>query len=242
MGKTSDRFEPDIFQFTNYFVGLYKHQLIGGIPSEILIWRKKGTLCGHVRFIRIGHELFVSGDWRHASYSWSSVETLSWMANTDFQYFHGKCTSSAQGVPAREWDAEYFVRTGAERVKQAVIDRYEEPEDEVTDDHPLVKAWHAINKIGGPHEERVVQSFLEQTVPWVLIQNIPSQYLDGLAPEQHSGDVGRLFFGDAWYEYCPTGWVAAMDCVIHHGTLRMAIAWLKEHNLALWEKVQWELK
>lgn len=237
--RTSPRFKPNVSQFTNHFVELYTQLLLGGIPSEILIWRQKNTRNGYMRFLRIGHELFVSGDWRHASYSWSSVETLSWMANTNFQYFHGKCTSSAQGVPAREWDEEYFVRTGAERVKQAVVNRYEE---EATDAHPLVKAWHAVNRYSCPHEARGVQPFLEQPVPLPLIQTTPPQYLDGRVPNEYSGDVGQLFFGDAWYEYCPTGWVASMDCVIHHGTLRLAIEWLKEHNLKLWEKVQEELK
>lgn len=243
MGKTSNRFNAD--HFKNHFVGGYEVHKLGGIPTEMLIWRQPETRAGYVRFIRIGHELFVSGDWYNASYSWSSAETLAWMADTDFQSFHGKCTSSPKGVPAREWDDKYFTESGVGEVKMAIKNRWNEPEKDIQDGHPMVKAWRDINKYSGPSNERELENFLIKEIPQDILDAVPQKYKNRAATAHTcvgQFSVAEFFFGEHWHEYIPHGHVAAFECIVHHSALRMAVAWLKEHDPLMWARVQKELK
>ena len=238
--KTSPRFQPD--HFSEHFVGVYEFVKLAGIPAEILTWRRPGTVCGYIRFIRVGHELFVSGDYDNASYSWPSTQTLAWMANTDFQYFHGKCSSSRNGVPAEVWDSDCFTRAGIGEVKMAIENRWGEPEEEIPDDHPMLQAWCAINKSHGPSDAQGVQSFIEQDVPREIHKKVPIKYRDGAPAAAHYDHVGEFFFGAHWPEYIPSGLVASHDCVTHHGALRMAVQWLQDNDPLLWKRVQKEIE
>lgn len=232
--KTSPRFQPD--RFAEHTVTAYEFTKLAGLPAEILTWRKHDTVCGYIQFIRVGNELFVRGDWYNASYSWSSVETLRWMSDTDFQYFHGKCSASTCGVPARVWDDDHFTEAGIGEVKMAIENRWGEPEDEIPDDHPMLQAWRAINKSHGFSDAHGLQHFIEQDTPSEILDMAPNKYREA------GCGVGYFFFGEDWHDYIPSGLIASSDCVTHHGALRMAVQWLQDNDPLLWARVQKEIE
>jgi hypothetical protein len=231
--KTSPRFNPE--QFKDHVVDYYTHNQDLAAPLEMLVWRKPGTRTGYIRFVRVGHELFVSGDWYNACYSWSETAPLTWMADTNFGYFHGKCTASRLGVPAQEWDLREFVRLGVHEVRIATANRWDEPDDEITDEHPMIKTWHAINNLRGPCYARNLSEFMEENMPDVLIEQLPGKYRGDMRVTDCQVPVGTFFFGRHWRECVPNGYLPDMVSVIHHGALRMAVQWLRNNKPKTWE-------
>lgn len=237
--KTSPRFEAD--RFTEHEVTVYKTTEFAGVPVERLVWQKPGTRSGLIRFLRIGHELFVSGDYFSANYGWYEPQTLEWIADTDFQYFHGKCIASRLGTPPQEWDTEYFIEYGVDLIKSFIPTRWDESEDKITDDHPLVQAWRYITRFHSPYDDETTCALFEKRLTADFVRNVPIKYFNNDVASVESTAIATLFFGNDW-EAAPNGWVPAIDCVMHHGALRMAVDWCKQNMTTTWYTAQEQLK
>jgi len=235
--------EFDATRFTDHVVSHYELVFSGGHQVEVLHFKKPGTVTHMLRFVRAGHQLFVSGDYGDAVYSWSSQETMEWMSNTDVQYFLGKCTASSHGVPFRDWSSEAVRQRGVESIKQDEED--EPPEDSVL---PL---WGEKLKVTSVNSEEELHRFLEEEVgDWYYRDKIPLVVRERYGITEYHVSVGtvntpygELFFGEDWWECAPDGWVDPYQGIVHHGALFLAFKWMREHPLAFeWEQALPELE
>jgi hypothetical protein len=234
MPKTSSRFPAEYFK--KHIVGTYSFTLLANRPVEFLVFREPGTGVGLMRFLRLGNELLVSGDYDNASYSWPSEQTMAWMADTNFHYFHGKCSSSPSGRIPKDWEGEEFIKDGRRRVKEAIEARFDEDYKTIPEDHPLLVAWNEAASAHNVENEYEARSFLENSMPFeVAVKEIvPEKY----RPTSDADDVGEFFFGKYWHEYFPSGYTPSWTTIIHHGALRMAVQRLHDQNPEWWEQVQ----
>lgn len=60
-------------------------------------WRRPDSGFYHIRYVLHGPCVFVSGDVGEAVYRFGQIIRLEWLADTDFEYFHGKCVASPMG-------------------------------------------------------------------------------------------------------------------------------------------------
>lgn len=217
--KAHKMFDPEDFsehQVEFYDFGEFRVRGIRGIPYEILVWKKPGTTAHYLRFFRLGHQLFVSGDWYDGVYSWSEFQTLSWIANTDFGYFHGKCVASKVGVPALQW------RSGL--LKERIISTLED-----IDRGALIPHLRTVLPGGFPGTQLEWVVLLDEQADVFALGELPDE-VQKLWEEGSYPTHGQVLFGEDWREYASDGFEPLIDCVIHHGALRLAVQWLDEHR------------
>lgn len=71
--------------------------------TERLIWQKPGSFLYKIIYIRYKNTLFVSGDCYEGTYMWSEPKSLEWMADTNFDYFLGKCRATSTANSETDW-------------------------------------------------------------------------------------------------------------------------------------------
>lgn len=68
----------------------------------------------------MGRTLHVQGDWGDASYWWSEIHDLRWIADCDFGYFHSKCRSSPVGFPYNVWSEKETKRLFTQHIDSKI--------------------------------------------------------------------------------------------------------------------------
>jgi hypothetical protein len=95
---------------------------------ETLEWKEPGTNHFAIWYVRQHGTLMVFGDLGEAVYQWYPDVTLQGIANTNFDYFVGKCRASEFGTPPKVWSAdqaetdarEYFAEFFGEKWQDTV--------------------------------------------------------------------------------------------------------------------------
>ena len=95
--------------FKDHIVKTYIHQEIPGL--EHLFFARPESNNYSLIFIRTRGTLFVGGDLGDAIYCWSQDNSLEWISNCNFGYFHGKCHASPSGRKYVTWNSEHAIKT-----------------------------------------------------------------------------------------------------------------------------------
>lgn len=214
--------------FADHVVVDHQTQMIGRREVELLEWRKPGTYCYAVTYLRVGDQLTVCGDLGEASYGWGHAppKTLAWIAGCDVSYFASKCTASAYGRGFRSWDPSEAARQIEFRFQEldenegecrqekcTACDGRGGPEDDVSNECPTCDGWGII-EVPLPHPARA--KFGEADGHQSL--GSKEEWLAWL--DQHGYDV----FGDDFWEWCAgIGEVIDGCCVAHLVGLKMAM-------------------
>ena len=218
---------PDFnaMNFQNHRVEVYEAGTLGrDVDYEYLTWRKPKTRTNSVDFIRHGGTLFVKGDYYDATYQWTGPESLSWMADTDFGYFHSKCVASTRGSQPRDWREKVLKENIAYTLKR--IGR-----------EALIPYIDQLTASGNCNSDSGWWRHLDSDVRKEDIEAIPECPTTVLLG--NSVVVGSelcLTYKDVLFGRnfsvldIPDGLDYWPYTVIHHGALRMAIQWLAEHQ------------
>jgi hypothetical protein len=91
--------------FSRHEITFYQMMHMGDKPvgCEFLEFRECGTIFGKMQFHIVGCDLFVTGDYGAAVYTWPTSVLLEQIAGFGLGYFAEKCTASEVGVPFRQW-------------------------------------------------------------------------------------------------------------------------------------------
>lgn len=71
---------------------------------EFLTWKAPTSGLYAIFYVRWGHVLHVHGDCGAAAYVFGEPKPLKWMADTDLNYFAGKCQASNVGKDYTIWN------------------------------------------------------------------------------------------------------------------------------------------
>jgi len=246
------RFEPS--RFKEHEVTIYEQASLGGVPFEFLRWQKPGTSVGLINFILKGHELFVSGDWHSATYAWSELADLVWIATCDTMYFNSKCEASPEGRIPKDWDAKECMKQMRDQIRECCIDDPEAwPVQIAKSSCALDNGGTCLGDSCDVHEcddcvdiaAKKVTAFWEQRIEDSGAESAAHtqfewlRWLEATAPLQHltpeeearygmTPTNAQFFFGEDWVHYHPNGDVLAFTSVVHLEALKQAIAWLKK--------------
>lgn len=172
---------------------LYYNQ---GERLEHLVWGIPALSNGYMEFIVSRSTLLVKGDYGDAVYEWyGKGHSLKWLAETDLDYFAGKCEASEYGREFKSWDAEQLRKD-----LEDLLDDYSKNFDDYGYESP----------------NEVREKFNYADGFWAA-QESELQWNHWLY--ENAYDV----FGDDWWECVPDGKYLDVRCMLHWVGLKLAV-------------------